>query len=239
LESGGEKVTNETASAGRRSVLSHLGIGAAMLGAGIGSHRAQAQTAANPRFQPAQHPEDDWFDQLKGGHRFVIDSTTPVGGGAALAFANNFFVANKGGYGLDPSALAVIIVLRHFSTPFAYNDAVWGKYSGQIFELTKFVDPKTMQPPRANLYNSTAYGLTLPNFGTTIDGLVNKGVHFAVCDMATHFFAGYIAEQTKANADAVYRELTENLIGNSHLVPAGIVAVNRAQEHGYSFAYAA
>ena len=232
-------MTDGTGSTDRRSMLSRLGIGAAALGAGIGVIPAQAQTAVSSRFQPAQYPQDDWFDQLKGSHRFVIDSTTPDGGGTALAFANNFFAANKSGYGLDPAALAVIIVLRHFSTPFAYNDAVWAKYSAQIFELTKFADPKTVQPPKTNLYNSAAYGLTLPNFGTTIDSLVNQGVHFAVCDMATHFFAGYLAEQTKGDAGTVYRELTENLIRNAHLVPAGIVAVNRAQEHGYTFAYAA
>jgi len=26
-----------------------------------------------------------------------------------------------------------------------------------------------------------------------------------------------------------------NLVGNAHMVPAGIIAVNRAQERGYSF----
>ncbi len=232
-------MADATVSVARRSMLSRLGIGVAALGAGVGVTRAQAQAAANIRFQPAQHPEDGWFDQLSGTHRFMIDSTTPEGGGAALAFANNFYAANKSGYRLDPSSLAVVIVLRHFSTPFGYGDAIWTKYSKPIFDLTKFSDPRTMQPPTTNLYNSAAYGLMLPNFGTTIDSLVGQGTHFAVCDMATHFFAGYIAEQTKTSADGVYRELTENLIRNAHLVPAGIVAVSRAQEHGYTFAYAA
>jgi intracellular sulfur oxidation DsrE/DsrF family protein len=230
-------MTDETAPVGRRSILSRLGIGVAALGAGLGASRAQAQTGA--RFQPAQHPQDAWFDQLRGTHRFVLDSTSPEGGGGALAFANNFFEANKNGYNLDPPSLAVVVVLRHFSTPFGYTDAIWSKYSPQIFELIKFNDPKTMQPAKANLYNSAAYGFDLPNFGTTIDSLVSKGVNFAVCDMATHFFAGYISDKTKAPADAVYRELTASLIPNAHLVPAGIVAVNRAQEHGYTFAYAA
>ena len=35
-------------------------------------------------------------------------------------------------------------------------------------------------------------------------------------------------------ADAAYKDITSNLIGHGRLVPAGIVAVNRAQEHGYS-----
>jgi intracellular sulfur oxidation DsrE/DsrF family protein len=35
----------------------------------------------------------------------------------------------------------------------------------------------------------------------------------------------------------VYKELTSNLIGNSHMVPSGIVAVGHAQERGYAYAY--
>jgi hypothetical protein len=34
----------------------------------------------------------------------------------------------------------------------------------------------------------------------------------------------------------VFNELTANLVGNAHLVAAGIVAVNRAQERGYTLA---
>jgi intracellular sulfur oxidation DsrE/DsrF family protein len=67
--------------------------------------------------------------------------------------------------------------------------------------------------------------------------MVGKGVHFAVCGAATHFIAGVIAKKTKAKADDVYAELAANLVANSHMVPAGIVAVNRAQERGYAFSY--
>ena len=38
--------------------------------------------------------------------------------------------------------------------------------------------------------------------------------------------------------DKVLEELGANLIGNARFVPAGIIAVNRAQERGYSFVYA-
>jgi intracellular sulfur oxidation DsrE/DsrF family protein len=41
------------------------------------------------------------------------------------------------------------------------------------------------------------------------------------------------------NAKAVDAELRSNLVPGALIVPAGIVAVNRAQEHGYSFAYVA
>ena len=63
---------------------------------------------------------------------------------------------------------------------------------------------------------------------------VKRGTQFAVCDMATHFFAGQLAMMSGGNADAVYKELASNTIPNSHMVAAGVVAVNRAQEYGYT-----
>ena len=40
------------------------------------------------------------------------------------------------------------------------------------------------------------------------------------------------------DSDAILKEIGANLIPNAHFVSAGIVAVNRAQEKGYSFALA-
>jgi intracellular sulfur oxidation DsrE/DsrF family protein len=65
---------------------------------------------------------------------------------------------------------------------------------------------------------------------------VKKGVHFAVCNRATHGLADMIANETKRDAGQIYEEFVANLFGTARLVPAGIVAVNRAQEHGYTFA---
>jgi hypothetical protein len=59
-------------------------------------------------------------------------------------------------------------------------------------------------------------------------------VHFAVCNLATTFFAGMMAQATGSKQDIVYKELTSNLIGNAHMAAAGIVAVNRTQERGFT-----
>ena len=166
------------------------------------------------------------------------NSSTADGGGAALLYASNFFAANKAGYNLDPPSLGVVVVLRHLSTPFGYTDAMWVKYGEGFSEIASFKDPKTKAAPKTNLYYSGDYGLSLANFGNTIPSLVQRNVQFAICNMATRFVAGVIAEKTKGNADAIYRELAANLIPNSHLVAAGVVAVNRAQERGYTLLYA-
>jgi intracellular sulfur oxidation DsrE/DsrF family protein len=223
--------------AGRRSFLSRVIGGTAAFGASVAlAGPALAQNAG--AFQPRRHDQDAWLDTPKGGHRIVIDSSSAEGGGAALLYAANTLAANKSGYNLDPPDMAVVVVFRHLSTPFGYTDAIWAKYGAAFSELTNFKDPKTKAAPATNLYNAGDYGLSLPNFGNTIPSLVQKNVQFAICDMATHFVAGAIADKTKGNADAIYRELTAGLIPNAHLVPAGVVAVNRAQEHGYTFLFA-
>lgn len=225
-------MTENSSHVARRSFLSRIGIGAAGLGMGIAPvTRAAAQTNGT---QPRRHNEDAWMDAPRAGHRIVIDSSTAEGGGSALLYAGNNHAANKAGYNLDPPDIAVIVVLRHFSTPIGYNDAVWAKYGAIFSEMADFKDPKTNVAPKANLYNSADYGLSLPNFGTTIPSLVEKNVQFAVCNMATQFIAGVIADKTKGNRDAIYRELAANLIPNAHMAAAGVVAVNRAQERGYT-----
>jgi hypothetical protein len=178
------------------------------------------------------------MDKLPGKHRLVFDTTTPAGFGAAVAYANNFLTADKDGYGLTDQDHGIIIVARHFATTFAYNDAMWAKYGKAMPPFVVIDDPKTKQRPNFNLYNVGGYGLDLPNLGTTIPDVVKRGVHFAVCQMATKFFAGPLAQATGGNADAVYNELVANLVGNSHLAAAGIVAVNRAQERGYTLSTA-
>jgi intracellular sulfur oxidation DsrE/DsrF family protein len=218
----------------RRSFLARLGAGAGVLSAaGIGSPLAAAEAAPDAPWRPARHTQDDWYDKIPGQHRFVFDSTTPDGMAMSLKFANNYFTANQNGYGLKDSDLAVVIVARHKATSFAFNDTIWAKYGKQLSEQAEFTDPKTKEPPKINLYAAPDDG---SDQSGTMAELIKKGVHFAVCQMASRAIAGRIAKATGGDADAIFKEIGANLIPNSHFVAAGIVAVNRAQERGYSFA---
>jgi intracellular sulfur oxidation DsrE/DsrF family protein len=220
----------------RRSFLARLAA-APFLGAVFAATAAAAPAAdGGGAFVPARHPEDDWFDTLAGKHRFFFDTTTVAAIGQGIFFANNYFTANKSGYGLEPKDLAVVIGMRHQSTAFAFSDAMWAKYGAGLAErANNFTDPKTNVVPVVNVYRATGYGQALPNLGVTIDAIVKSGVHFAVCQMATRACSMAIARHTGGKPEEIYTELTSNLIPNAHMVPAGIVAVNRAQERGYSF----
>ena len=209
---------SSTANPERRSFLTRLNAGAVSLAAlAMGSvAKAQVKTASAARWEPARHDKDDWMDALPGKHRLVLDSTTQNGFKDALLFAGNFMIVNRTEYSLENKDLAVIIVARHLSTGFGFNNAMWAKYGASLG------DTQAKEPPKSN-----------PS-AASLEQLSNQGVQFAVCAMATRRLAGMAARASGGNTDAIYEELTANLVRNGRLVAAGIVAINRAQERGYS-----
>jgi len=213
----------------RRAVLTGAAAAAAV---SLTSTRAGAQTPGG-RFQPARHSQDEWLDTVPGKHRTFIDCASVNAGGAGILYANNLYVANAKGYQLKEADVAVVVCLRHFATIFAFNDVIWGKYGQALSEAVTFTDPKTKLAPTKNLLDDASYS-QLPNGGFTIASVVKRGTQFAVCDMATNMLAGVVATSTKGVQESVYQEFVRNLIPNSHLMAAGVVAVNRAQEYGYT-----
>ncbi|MEO8074862.1 MAG: hypothetical protein ABI818_00950 [Acidobacteriota bacterium] len=218
----------------RRSFLSRLSAGLGVFGAALAAHEAPAaaQAPGSTPWQPARHPQDDWLESLPGKHRMVFDTTNRESFGSALRFANNFFYANQSGYGLTDADTAVVIIARHDSTQFAMNDKMWAKYGGTLSRQDGAPDSTKKSVAARNVFNDRE---TAEN-GITIDSLAQRGVHFAVCQMATRRLARMIATDTKNSGDGVYNDLAANIVQNAHLVPAGIVALNRAQERGYALA---
>lgn len=200
----------------RRTFFSGLGALTAAFGVN------EQSSAAAPDWQAARHEQDDWFDTLPGKHRVVFDTSSAARFPDALQFGGNIYRGNRDGYALTDRDLAFVLVVRHQTAPFAFNDAMWAKYGKAFSKRMEWVDPKTGQPPTTNIYTRQ-----LSNF-------VKQGVHLAVCNLTTRAYTQIIANETQRPTDEVYKELTTNTVGNCHFVPAGIVAVTRAQEHGYS-----
>ena len=220
----------------RRSLMAGVGIAVAGLAAGATAARAQSRGAGSG-FTPTRHDQDAWLGELSGGHRVFIDSATAHGGAEALLYANNLYTAQENAYAGGPGDFAMVVCFRHFSTPFGYKDPIWAKY-GEIFNsLMQFPDPDTGAAPRINLMNSAAH-TSLPNFGVTVDAVSAKGTQIAICLAATTFISGYIAEQTDGDAEAIRAELMAGAVDNSRFVSAGVIALTRSQEYGYSLLYA-
>ncbi len=221
---------------GRRAVIAGLGMagvggGALAQGAPPAAGGAAGSAAAPAAWRPLFEPQDAWLER-PARHRLVFDVVSPRGIGAALAYADNYFLANKSGYDLDPSELAVVIILRHTATPFAYTDAVWASYGELIAKMIDYQPAKADATAAHNPYLGKAGG----QGGATIDGLAERGVQFAVCGMATDNMIDNLTAKTGAKAEELQALMRAHLIPNAHLAAAGIVALNRAQEHGYALA---
>jgi hypothetical protein len=213
----------KTSQPDRRTLLSGLGVAAAAVALGAAPARAQSRAT----FAPARHTQDEWFDQVPGKHRVFIDSVSSDGISDALLFASNFFAASKSGYSLEDADVAMIVCMRHFSTPFAFNNAMWAKYGKPMADMAKYTNPRSTDAPAANPH--------VPRSGSGgFTGLAAKGTQFAICDMATHFLAGQIATATGGKADDIYQEMIANTVPNGRFVAAGVIGATRAQEYGYA-----
>ena len=132
---------------------------------GTRRRRGGTNTVACEGVAAGRHAQDDWLDQLPGQHRFVFDTTQFEGFGGAMLYANNFFLANQNGYSLGNTDLAVVLVVRHNSTVFAFTDAIWAKYGAPMSERSSLKDPVTKQAPKLNIFNAPALAAQLPSNG--------------------------------------------------------------------------
>jgi len=209
----------------RRSLISGL---SASVGAFVFGSKASAQTKGGS-FQPPRHEQDEWLDKVPGKHRVFIDVVSATGAGEAVAFANNLYTANKDAYGIEEADLAMVMCLRHSATVFAFTDAIWSKHGKALADSSKYTNPRSTEPPSANPYTVAPRDA----FGA----LTKRGMQFAVCNSASRRISRALAG-ADGDADAMYKTMVANMIPSSRLVPAGVVALTRSQEYGYSLLYA-
>lgn len=210
----------------RRTLLTSLGV-AAVAGMAASAPTQAAQTRREEGFQPARHAKDSWMGELAGSHRAFIDSSTLPGGANAVRYAYNILFTHGEEYAGSDEDYALILCFRHAATPYGYNDAMWAKY-GKVFSRGAAEAPTTNPMNTASLSNGM----------NTLSDLEARGVQFAVCNKATQTISRRIAAATGEAAEAIYEELISNAIPQSRFVPAGVIAVTRAQEYRYSLLYA-
>ncbi len=223
----------------RRGFLGRLATTAAAFGLGElvpGSAVAQAYSSqSGPAHAGAsQDPAlTAWLNRIKGKYRQVYDTPEP-NGGFAFAWARVFYLTNAETGGVDADT-SVVIVLRHAAIPFAMVDDAWAKYKfGEVFHIN---DPETSAPAVRNfLYKAPPEKLPLPGMG--IDQLLATGVLMGVCNMAIKFYAGQLAPKLNVTADQIRQDWIAAVIPTIQVVPSGVWAVNRTQQHGCTYCFA-
>lgn len=218
----------------RRAFLGTLAAGAAGLGiAGLASPLVLGNESHPAPADTSTAGFDAWLKMIKGKHRQVFDATTPHEG-MPLAWARVFLMTNKM-VGVADDDVTAVIVLRHDGIPLAMEDNLWAKYKfGEVFKVH---DKGANAPAVRNIYREPKVGeFPLPDMGVT--HLTKSGVLIGVCDMALTVYSKIVAEGMKMDPTECKKEWVAGLLPGIQIVPSGVLAVNRAQEHGCSYCFA-
>ena len=221
----------------RRRFLGSLVSGAAVAGLATftPSLNLHAQEGTND-FVNADDP-DEWFKKIKGRHRIVYDVTHP---NEIFPFAwPRVFLLTNEKTGTPAKDCSVVVVLRHTGIPFAFENRIWEKY--KLGELFKIDDPLTKAPAIRNTFWEPKPGeYKIPGIGNVeigINELQASGVMFCICDMAATVFSARAAAGMKLDETVVKKDWIAGLLPGVQIVPSGVWAVGRAQEHGCAYCF--
>jgi len=209
----------------RRGFLGRLAAGAIALAAG---GMATSKASAESSHPAATGWDESWQTKIKGKHRQVFDGMA-INSGFGLVMTRIWYTTNKDAYNLSEKELSAVIILRHAALPIALNDAMWSKYKlGEAFSVT---DPGTSKPAERNVFATTA-GFAIPPFASaSVEALVASGALPCACNMALQHFATEAATKMSMPPADVIKEWQASLLPGVTLVPSGVLAVGRAQDH--------
>jgi intracellular sulfur oxidation DsrE/DsrF family protein len=177
---------------------------------------------------------ESWFKKAKGSHRIVYDASEPHNG---LPFIWSWvFYHTNNETGISDNDMTAMVVLRHNAIPFALEDRLWKKYNlGETFKVT---DNTTGKPAVRNPYYTPGEGDFPMPVIQGIQKMQERGAMFCVCNMALKVYSGVVAKAASLDAETVYQDWKSGVLKDIQIVPSGVWAVGRAQEHGFAYCYA-
>lgn len=215
----------------RREFLQRLAGGTALLAAGT-----LAAACAAPAAAPVASTDDEpWLKPLTGKHKQVFDAPH-INEGFPFMFAAAYLQTMNKSYNLAPDQANAFVVLRHFAAPFGLMDDVWKKYS--IGKMLGIMDPATKKPSERNWVWKPKEG-DMMNLDASEDKMVAMpGVVVGVCHFAVTVLSGMAAKGAGVTPEVALKEWEAGVVPGAMLVPSGVLAVGRAQEHGCSYCFA-
>jgi intracellular sulfur oxidation DsrE/DsrF family protein len=220
----------------RRDFLKQVATGAAAIGLTMLAPPISLQ--ASPLRETSSEDADAWFNKVKGKHRMVFDVTKP---NEAMPFAwPKVFLLTNAATGTPETDAGVVVVLRHNGIPYAMESRLWEKYKfGEFFKIN---DDKTKAPSIRNMFWQPKPGdFQIPGVGNVdigINDLQASGVMFCVCDMALTVLSAVTAQKMSMDPATVKKDWLSGILPGIQVVPSGVWALGRAQEHGCTYCYA-
>jgi intracellular sulfur oxidation DsrE/DsrF family protein len=189
--------------------------------------------------------------KCKGTHRCLFDFPQHKNGFPQLHilnYLNTYATAYKASPGQVGAVGTFYSVGTQSSIPLAFNDTIWAKYA--LGEYTGLKDASG-KPYTRNVFNRpTAQDLHLliqamgtPNIPALseaipalgIESLQKMGTKFILCNNALGLWCLELEARGKGKAPDIEKELRANLLPGVTLVPAMVIAIDKAQEAGIKY----
>jgi intracellular sulfur oxidation DsrE/DsrF family protein len=222
------------------------------LGRVLGAATAASVSIVGGRTVAAQESKsDDWINEVKGTHRCLFDFPQHKNGFPLLHILN-YLSTYSAAYKLAPGQAGAVGTFygigSQSSIPFGFNDAMWAKY--QLGEYTGLKDAAG-KPYTRNVFNRPtkddlhllmaaiqtptipAFGEAMPALG--IESLQKMGTKFILCANAFDGWCMELEVRGKGKAPEIQKELTANLLPGVTIVPAMVIAIEKAQAAGIKY----
>jgi intracellular sulfur oxidation DsrE/DsrF family protein len=204
-----------------------------------------------PAVPAGESGPDDWIQGVRGSHRCLFDFPQHKNGFPLLHILN-YLKTYAAAYKTRPGEVGAVGTFYgaggQSSIPLAFSDVIWAKYQlgtytglldagGKAYTHNVFNRPTPndlhllMQAVGAPLIPALAEAM--PALG--IESLQKMGTTFVLCANALAIWCLELEARGKGKAQDIDKELRANLLPGVTIVPAMVIAIDRAQEAGIKY----
>jgi hypothetical protein len=194
---------------------------------------------------------DDWIKEVNGTRRCLFDFPQHKNGFPLLHifnYLNTYTAAYKAAAGQAGAVGTFYGIGNQASIPLAFNDATWAKFDfGEYMGLKDGAG----RPYTRNVFNGPtkddlhllmhplssptipAFAEMMPALG--IENLQKLGTKFLLCANALDGWCLELEARGKGKAPEIGKELRANLLPGVTIVPAMVIAIEKAQGAGIAY----
>ena len=222
------------------------------MGQMLGAVAAASLPVAGTRAAVVQESaHDDWIKEVQGTHRCLFDFPQHKNGVPLLHilnYLNTYSTAYKTTAGQVGAVGTFYAVGTQSSISLGFNDDIWAKYGLGVYLGLK---DAAGTPYTRNVFNRPtpkdlhllmqayespmipALADAIPALG--IESLQKMGAKFVLCANALGIWCLELEARGKGKATDIEKELRSNLLPGVTIVPAMVIAIEKAQEAGIKY----
>lgn len=194
---------------------------------------------------------DAWIQEVKGTHRCLFDFPQHKNGFPLLHILNYLNTYNEA-YKSAPGSVGAVGTFYSIGTQssiaLGFNDTMWAKYglgdylglkdkAGKAYTRNVF---RTPTPDDVHLLIQAFQTPNIPELAGAvpamgIESLQKMGTKFLVCANALGAWCLELQARGKGKADEIEKELRANLLPGVTIVPAMVIAIEKAQAAGIRY----